>query len=68
MTYRDPNVNGHYGVICDVCHVPVEYADITTHKHVRPTEEVHESWNYTLSPEQQEAASRFRRRTMGIYR
>lgn len=64
-------INGHYGVFCDVCHAPVEYADITSHVHVQPKpEEVDDSWNYKLTADQQESADRFRRRSYlgGIFR
>ena len=43
---------GHYGVFCDVCHEPVEYADLRTHQCNTPEGTLPTSdWNYRLPEE-----------------
>ena len=63
-------IRGHYGVFCDICHAPVEYADLTSHKCYRPQvrkrpslgQYTHDSkcncgCNFRLRPEYQERRS-----------
>lgn len=43
---------GHYGVFCDVCHEPVEYADLLRHECTQPDGTLPTSdWNYRLPEE-----------------
>lgn len=54
LKVQHDRVTGHYGVYCDVCAAPVEYADLTTHKCVVEAQRTDSSWDYTLPGEYQD--------------